>query len=154
MYQLRNSKTQQISRGSSVGTATGHVSDGPGIESRWQRNIPHLSVPALGPTQSLKHWVQSLFAAGKSAGAWCRPTPSSAEVKERIQLYVYSPSGPSWSVLRWSLRFTATRFKTVAPLQITGYRHTNFERCSGSDQPSAVTKTTNCGRATRPIFGI
>ena len=27
------------------------------------------------------------------------PTPSSFEVKERVELYLYSPSGPSWSVL-------------------------------------------------------
>jgi hypothetical protein len=26
--------------------------------------------------------------------------PSSAEVKERVELYLYSPSGPSWLVLR------------------------------------------------------
>ena len=25
--------------------------------------------------------------------------PSSAEIKERVELYLYSPSGPSWSVL-------------------------------------------------------
>ena len=28
------------------------------------------------------------------------PTPSSAEVKERIKLYLYSPSGPAWPVVR------------------------------------------------------
>jgi hypothetical protein len=27
------------------------------------------------------------------------PQPSSAEVEERIELYLYSPSGPSWPVL-------------------------------------------------------
>ena len=27
------------------------------------------------------------------------PTPSSAEVKARVELYLYSHSGPSWSVL-------------------------------------------------------
>ena len=27
------------------------------------------------------------------------PLPSSAEVKERVELYLYSPSGPSWPVL-------------------------------------------------------
>jgi len=27
------------------------------------------------------------------------PPPSSAEVKERVELYIYSPSGPSWLVL-------------------------------------------------------
>ena len=31
------------------------------------------------------------------------PTPSSAEVKERVELYLYSHSGPSWSVLGWTL---------------------------------------------------
>ena len=27
------------------------------------------------------------------------PPPSSAEVKGRVELYIYSPSGPSWAVL-------------------------------------------------------
>jgi len=27
------------------------------------------------------------------------PPPSSAEVKERVELYLYSPSGPSWPVI-------------------------------------------------------
>jgi hypothetical protein len=27
------------------------------------------------------------------------PPPSSAEVKERVYLYLYSPSGPSWPIL-------------------------------------------------------
>jgi hypothetical protein len=27
------------------------------------------------------------------------PLPSSAEVKERVDLYFYSPSGPSWLVM-------------------------------------------------------
>jgi hypothetical protein len=27
------------------------------------------------------------------------PPPSSAEVKERVEIYLYSPSGPSWPVL-------------------------------------------------------
>ena len=28
-----------------------------------------------------------------------RPPLSSAEVKERVELYIYSPSGPSWPIL-------------------------------------------------------
>ena len=32
-----------------------------------------------------------------------RPPLSSAEVKERVELYLYSPSGPSWPVLGWTL---------------------------------------------------
>ena len=37
--------------GSVVGIATGYGLDGPGIESRWGRDFPHLSRPTLGPTQ-------------------------------------------------------------------------------------------------------
>ena len=36
---------------SSVDIATGYGLDGPGIESRWGRDFPHVSRPALGPTQ-------------------------------------------------------------------------------------------------------
>ena len=40
----------------------------------------------------------------ESAGTWrWQPTPSSAEVKERVELYLHSPSGPSWPVLGWPL---------------------------------------------------
>jgi hypothetical protein len=36
---------------SSVGIATAYGLDGPGSESRWGRDFPHLSRPALRPTQ-------------------------------------------------------------------------------------------------------
>jgi hypothetical protein len=31
------------------------------------------------------------------------PPPSSVKVKERVELYLYSPSGPLWPVLGWTL---------------------------------------------------
>ena len=46
--------------GSSVGIATGHRLDGPGIESRWGRDLLHLSTPALGPNQPPVQWVPGL----------------------------------------------------------------------------------------------
>jgi hypothetical protein len=38
----------------------GYRLDGPGIESRWELNCPHLSKPALGPNQPPVQWVLGL----------------------------------------------------------------------------------------------
>jgi hypothetical protein len=46
--------------GSSVGIATGYGMDGPGIESRWGRDFPHLSRPPLEPTQPPVQWVRGV----------------------------------------------------------------------------------------------
>ena len=45
-----------------------------------------------------------VFPGGKAAGAWCcPPTPSKCRGHERVGLYVYSPSGPQWPVVGWSI---------------------------------------------------
>ena len=91
--------------------ATRYGLDGTGIESRWRRDFPHPSRPALGPTQPPIKWVLGILPGGKAAGAWCwPPTPSSAEVKGRVELYLYSPSGPSWPVLGRTLPLPFTTF--------------------------------------------
>jgi len=54
-------------------------------------------MPALGPTQPPLQVVPSLFPGGKVAVD--HPPPYSAEVKERVDLYLYSPSGHSWPVI-------------------------------------------------------
>ena len=46
--------------GSVDGIATGYGLDSPGIESRWGRDFPYLSRPALGPTQTPVQWVTGL----------------------------------------------------------------------------------------------
>jgi len=46
--------------GSSVGIATGHGLECPGIGSRWGRDFPHLFRPALGPNQPPVQWVPGL----------------------------------------------------------------------------------------------
>ena len=66
--------------GSAVGTATGYGLDGPGIESRWRRDFPHLSRRALGPTPSPVQWVP-VFPGGKERpGRDADPSPSSSAV--------------------------------------------------------------------------
>jgi hypothetical protein len=47
-------------RYSVVGIATRYGLDGPGIDSRWGRDFPHPSRPALGPTQLPVRWVPGL----------------------------------------------------------------------------------------------
>ena len=58
-----------LSRDSAVGIATRYGLDGPGIESRWGRDFPHLSRPVLGPTQPSIQWVPGLLPGGKAARA-------------------------------------------------------------------------------------
>jgi hypothetical protein len=55
---------------SSNGIATLYGSDGPGIESRRERDFSHTSSPILRSTQPPIQWVPALFSGGKAAGAW------------------------------------------------------------------------------------
>ena len=55
--------------GSSVGLPTGYGRDGPGIESRWGQDFPHLSRPALEPNQPPVKWVPGLSRGKRAAGA-------------------------------------------------------------------------------------
>jgi hypothetical protein len=69
-----------------------------GIESRWGRDFLHPSRPALGPNQPPKQWVPVLSGVKWTGRDVDHPLSSSAEVKERVELYIYSTSGPSWPV--------------------------------------------------------
>jgi hypothetical protein len=78
--------------GSVVGIATAYGLDGPGIESQWGRDFPHLSRPALRPTQPPVQWVPSLSRGKVRPRCDADPSPLySAEVKNRVELYLSSP---------------------------------------------------------------
>jgi len=49
---------------------TAYRLNGPGIKSRWRQDFPHLSRPALRPTQSPVQWVPGLSQGWGVAGAW------------------------------------------------------------------------------------
>jgi hypothetical protein len=62
--------------------------------------FPYLSRPALGPTQPPIQWVSGLSRGVKWPGRDVdHPPPSSAEVEGRVELYIFTPFGPSWPVL-------------------------------------------------------
>ena len=73
------------------------------------RDFPHPTRPSLGPTQPPVQWVPAAFPGLKRPrrGADHQP-PSSAEVKERVELYICSPFGPSWPVFGVTFIFTFT----------------------------------------------
>ena len=90
----------------SVGIATLYVLDGPRIGSRWRRVFSPSSRPTMGPIQPPVQWVPNLFLASRASGTWLwQSTSSSAKVKERIELNVYSSSVSSWPVLGWNLPY-------------------------------------------------
>ena len=78
--------------GTSVGIATAYGLDGPGIESRWGEIIRTCPDWPWGPTSSLCHGYR-VFPGGKvRPGRNADPSPpSSAKVKYRVELYLYSP---------------------------------------------------------------
>ena len=60
MYYITLALSFLEGRDTSVGIATRYGLDGPGIESRWGQDFPHLSRPALGHSQPPIQWVLGL----------------------------------------------------------------------------------------------
>ena len=89
-----------MGRDTSVGIPTRYGLDGPGIESRWGAifSAPVQTAPGAHP-DSYKMGTGSFPGVKRPGRDVDDPPPSTAEVKERVQLYLYSPSGPPWSVL-------------------------------------------------------
>jgi hypothetical protein len=99
----------------SVGIATRCGLDGQRIESRWGEGFAAArTVPGAYKNRS---WVSSTGVKRPGRGV-NNPPPSSAEVKERIELYLYFPSGSSWPVLGRTL-----------PLPLCMYMYVCMWRC-------------------------
>jgi hypothetical protein len=84
-----------------VGIATRLVLEGPEIECRWGaiiRTCPHRPWGPSSPVYK-GYWVSSLDIKRLGHGV-DHPPPSSAEIQEKVELYLCSPSGTSWLVPR------------------------------------------------------
>jgi hypothetical protein len=79
--------------GSSVGIATDYGLDGPGIESRWERDFPHLSRTSPGdPPASCTMGTGSVPGVESGRGVTMTPhLPVVPRSKKRVVLYLYSP---------------------------------------------------------------
>jgi hypothetical protein len=74
--------------------------DGSGIESGWGARFSTPVQTSPGAHPDFYTMGTGPFLGVKRPGCGVdHPPPSSAEVKERVELYLYSPSGPSWPFL-------------------------------------------------------
>jgi hypothetical protein len=94
-----------VGRDRSVGIATRCGLDGPGMESWWGAGF---SAPrqdrSWGPPSLLYDAYRLSFPGIKRPGrGFNHPPPSSVEVKERVELYLYSASEPLWLILGRSI---------------------------------------------------
>ena len=98
-------------RDSVVGTATRYGLEGPWIESRL--GGARFSAPGAHP--AFYSMCTGTFPGVKRPGRGVDyPPPSSAQVKGRVQLYLYSAYGPSWLVIGWTLHLSNDTKKGVS----------------------------------------
>ena len=91
-----------MDRNSLVGIATRYRLDGAGLESRWRQYLPIFQIGTVAHPAT--YTVGSGYFPGvkRPRRGVERPPPSSAEVEEKVELYLYYPSGLSWPVIEWN----------------------------------------------------
>ena len=94
-------------RNSSVGIATRYGQDGLGIESRWgggEFSSPVHTGPGAHPASyTMGTW--SFLGVKRPGRGADHPVPPKCRGHERVELYLYSPSGPSWPVIGRALPY-------------------------------------------------
>jgi len=86
-------------RDSSVGVSIRYGLDGRGSNPGWGDILDTCPEGQWAPSSVLKNWYR-VFPGGKMPGSGVdNPPQFSAEVKERVEIYIYSTSWSSWPVL-------------------------------------------------------
>jgi hypothetical protein len=117
-----------LNRDSSVGIATCYRLESLGIESRWEARFSAPIQTGPGAHPGSYTMGTGSFPGVKRPGCGVdHPPPSSAEVKERLKLYLYSTPGPLWPVLEWPHTWVSCFFRTYVS-----------ENCFQSEKVSTV----------------
>ena len=77
--------------------------DSPGIESVGGKSFRTCPESPGAHPASYSMGTRSFLGAKWLGCGIDHPTPSSAEVKERVELYLFYPTGPSWPILGWTV---------------------------------------------------
>jgi len=105
--------------------------DGPGIESRWRRDFPHLPRPALGPTQPPIWWVPGLSRGKERPERDADPSPLLVPWSRKSRAI---PLLPLWAVRSVQSLSACTRVhftfylsvgSQLLPLHFTPSKHNN-----------------------------
>jgi len=128
---------QLLGRSSSVGIATRYGVVGPGVESRWSEIFQTFPYRHWGPHSLLLngYWVSFLRVKRTESGIY-HPSPSTVKIKDRVWLYLYSPSG-------FRLNFTFTILNTVTKSQTMKPNTRNTMRHSRSKYLPQYLQYTN-----------
>ena len=90
----------RMGRDSSVGIVTRYGLDGPGIESWWEARFSALVLNGPRAYPASCTMGTGSFPRVKRSGCGAdHPPPSKRRGHERVELYLYSPSGSSWPVI-------------------------------------------------------
>jgi len=135
------------SRYSAVGIATRYGLEGPGIESRWGDEIFRIRPdwPWYPPRILYNVYRVSFQGVKRPRRGVDHPSASSAEVKDRVELYLYSPSGLSWPVLGWTLTLLFTRLSVTGRESDVGQPVASYVLgCGSSHRVSPESPDTRC----------
>jgi hypothetical protein len=108
-------------RDNSVTIVNGYGLDGPGIESRWERDFSQTSIPALGSTQPPVQWVPGLSRRYSGWGVVLTTYPLLVARSRKSTAIPLSRSRPS-GLLRGTFTFTFTFISLLEHVQLTTAR--------------------------------